>query len=125
DTPLARVCQWLRAKDIGAVVVSADGRHLLGLLSERHVIEALAHHGATAMSLKAEDVMTRAVVTCGREDSVTRIMHVMTERRIRHIPVVEDGALVGIVSIGDVVKHRLDEADLETRVLRDTYLARH
>ncbi|HYM29733.1 MAG TPA: CBS domain-containing protein, partial [Candidatus Cybelea sp.] len=56
DTALARVCLWLRAKDIGAVVVSADGRHLLGLLSERHVIEALAHHGATAMSLKAEDV---------------------------------------------------------------------
>ena len=125
ELPLLHVAEWLRAKNIGAVVVSTDGRHLQGIISERDIVQALAGHGEAALAMTAADLMTRAVVTCPPSESVTYLMRIMTRRRIRHIPVIEDGELAGIVSIGDVVKHRLAEVELEANVLRDNYIAHH
>lgn len=88
-------------------------------------MHALAEHGTALLALKAEDLMTREVVTCSREDTLQSVMVKMTQRRIRHLPVVEQGQLAGIVSIGDAVKSRLEEVELEANVLRDSYLATH
>lgn len=122
---IALVVQRMRQERIGAVIVSADGKSIAGILSERDILRALAEHGAALLELKAEDLMTREVVTCSRGDTLQHVMATMTQRRIRHLPVVEQGQLVGIVSIGDAVKNRLAEVELEANVLRDSYLATH
>jgi CBS domain-containing protein len=119
------VVHRMRLERIGAVIISPDGKSILGVLSERDILHALAEHGADLLRVKAEDVMTREVVTCSREDALQSVMVKMTQRRIRHLPVVEEGQLVGIVSIGDAVKSRLEEVELEASVLRDSYLATH
>ena len=119
------VVHRMRLERIGAVIISPDGKSILGVLSERDILHALAEHGADLLRLKAEDLMTREVVTCSREDALQSVMVKMTQRRIRHLPVVEEGQLVGIVSIGDAVKSRLEEVELEASVLRDSYLATH
>jgi CBS domain-containing protein len=119
------VVHRMRLERIGAVIISPDGKSILGVLSERDILHALAEHGADLLRLKAEDLMTREVVTCSREDALQSVMVKMTQRRIRHLPVVEQGQLVGIVSIGDAVKSRLEEVELEANVLRDSYLATH
>jgi CBS domain-containing protein len=119
------VVHRMRLERIGAVIISSDGKSILGVLSERDILHALAEHGADLLRLKAEDLMTREVVTCSREDALQSVMVKMTQRRIRHLPVVEQGQLVGIVSIGDAVKSRLEEVELEASVLRDSYLATH
>ncbi len=103
---------------IGALVVSASGREPLGILSERDILHALGANGAGALDRRVEDLMTKTVVTCGPQDRVADLMALMTERRIRHIPVLRNGKLAGIVSIGDVVKNRLDEIELETTSLK-------
>lgn len=112
---------------IGALVVSEDGRHLDGLLSERDVIQALAGHGAALLEpgRTVSEIMTRAVHTCSLEDSIKDLMERMTRLRIRHLPVLEKGLLAGIVSIGDVVKNRLDEVSLEADLLREAYIVSH
>lgn len=115
----------LRAHAIGALVVSDDGAHIQGIVSERDLVGGLAEHGGDVLGLRVADVMTRAVTTCSSEDALARVMAEMTQRRIRHLPVVDGGRLCGIVSIGDVVKSRLDEMTLEANVLRDVYLAAH
>jgi len=115
----------MRLEKIGAVVISPDGHTVDGIVSERDVVRALAAHGAEVFHLKAEDIMTHQVITCGRQDSVQSVMTTMTRNRIRHLPVVEKGRLEGIVSIGDAVKNRLEEVQLEATVLRDAYLAMH
>jgi len=112
----------LASEKVGALVVSADGRHIDGILSERDIARALAEHGAGTIDLTVDALMTRDVSTCGRHDTVDELMGQMTEHRIRHVPVVEHGELVGIVSIGDIVKHRLDELQTETQTLHD-YIA--
>jgi len=112
----------LAQEKVGALVVSGDGRHIDGILSERDIARALAEHGAATIDLTVEQLMTRDVSTCGRHDTVDDLMEQMTQHRIRHVPVVEQGELVGIVSIGDVVKHRLDELQTETQTLHD-YIA--
>jgi CBS domain-containing protein len=119
------VVHRMRLERIGAVIISPDGKSILGVLSERDILHALAEHGADLLRVKAEDLMTREVVTCSREDALQSVMVKMTQRRIRHLPVVEQGQLVGIVSIGDAVKGRLEEVELEASVLRDSYLATH
>ena len=108
----------LISRNIGALVVSEDGETVDGIISERDVVHGLADHGASLLSLKVAEMMTRRVVTCQLSDSVDQLMAEMTNRRIRHFPVVEDGRLRGIVSIGDVVKNRLDEIELETTSLK-------
>jgi len=119
------VVHRMRLERIGAVIISPDGKSILGVLSERDILHALAEHGADLLRVKAQDLMTREVVTCSREDALQSVMVKMTQRRIRHLPVVEQGQLVGIVSIGDAVKSRLEEVELEASVLRDSYLATH
>ena len=112
----------LRKRSIGALVVSGDGITPDGILSERDVVRGLAREGTRLLERRVEDVMTRAVVTCGRNDHVRDLMALMTERRIRHLPVMHDGRLAGIVSIGDVVKNRLGEIESEAESLK-TYIA--
>jgi CBS domain-containing protein len=123
DTPVERVAAHLAQHRIGAVVVSADGSAIDGIVSERDIVRALADQGAGALEQAASTIMTSEVVTCEPATTVEELMGLMTERRIRHIPVVTDGGLSGIVSIGDVVKNRIEEVELEQGVLRDCYLA--
>ena len=102
--------QRLRKERIGALVVSENGINLLGILSDRDILYAIADHGTDVLGESVGGAMTAKVFTCSREDRVSAIMALMTDRRIRHIPVVEkDGRLCGMVSIGDVVKQRLDD----------------
>ena len=125
DSTIDTVVRRMRLERIGAVIISPDGKSVIGILSERDILHALAVHGTALLALKAEDLMTREVVTCSREDTLQSVMVKMTQRRIRHLPVVEQGQLAGIVSIGDAVKSRLEEVELEANVLRDSYLATH
>ena len=104
---------------IGALVVSADGRHIDGILSERDIARGLDERGADLLTEPVSAVMTAEVRTCGPEAGVHDLARMMTDHRIRHIPVVDAGALVGIVSIGDVVKARLDELESERAQLVD------
>ena len=116
------VLATLAEHGIGAVVVSADGRRIDGVLSERDVVRALARQGATALDEPVSRWMTSEVVTCQPDTTVEELMTTMTERRIRHVPVVIDGALAGVVSIGDVVKDRISALEQETAVLHQ-YIA--
>jgi CBS domain-containing protein len=123
-TTLATVAQRLRLEGIGALVV-LEGDKIAGMISERDVVHAFAAHRAEASEIKVADVMTRDVITCRPEDSLTRVLGLMTRHRVRHLPVLEAGRLSGLISIGDAVKHRLDELELEAAVLRDAYIAGH
>ena len=121
---LSTVAQRLRLKGIGALVVIDEGR-VAGMVSERDVVRAFAAHRGEAAEIKVADVMTRELVTCRPDDSLTRVLGLMTRHRVRHLPVIEGGRLVGLISIGDAVKHRLDELETEAAVLRDAYIAGH
>ncbi len=116
---LADAAAQLRERGVGALVVSADGRGIDGIVSERDVVLRLAADGADALTTPVEQVMTREVRTCAPDDSAEDLMRQMTEHRARHLPVVVDGTLCGIVSIGDVVKWRVTELEDETRHLHD------
>jgi CBS domain-containing protein len=115
----------MRIRRIGALVVSGNGRHIDGIISERDIVFGLAHDGATLLRMRAGQVMTKSVITCSPSDSIGHVMAVMTERRVRHLPVVDAGEVCGMISIGDIVKNRLQELELQTNVLRDVYLAGH
>lgn len=118
NATIAAAVATLKREGIGALVVSRDGATVDGILSERDIIHGLAASGTALLDAKVEQLMTRRVFTCSPRDSVAELMAEMTKRRIRHIPVLRDGALAGIVSIGDVVKARLDEMEDETTSLR-------
>ena len=119
DDTLLAIARLLSAKSIGAILI-CDGRGLVvGIISERDIINAVAVNGERALDMLARDVMTREVISCTTDDIITGVMKTMTTRRVRHVPVIEDGVLKGMVSIGDIVKNRLDETELEARVLRD------
>jgi CBS domain-containing protein len=109
----------LSEERIGAVVVEDQWMRHAGVFSERDFLNAVAEHGAAALSFPVERLMSAPVVTCRPHDKVETAMAAMTMAKIRHLPVVDDGKLVGIVSIGDLVKHRLDEKALEANVLLD------
>jgi CBS domain-containing protein len=96
---------------------------VLGLISEREIVHAFSRYGATAASMPVKEVMQYGVTTVSPDESVNRVMKLMTHHRVRHMPVLRGGKLAGIVSIGDVVKHRLEDLELETNVLRDVYSA--
>ncbi len=119
DAKIAAAVGLLRRHEIGALVVSKDGAAVEGILSERDIVHALADHADKALELDVAQLMSRHVVTCKPGDSVADLMALMTERRIRHLPVVVDGVLVGIVSIGDVVKNRIDEVVSEATSMRE------
>ena len=118
DAPLGTAVEMLCRQGIGALVVSENGERVDGILSERDIVHALAHHGADLMSLPVSEIMVSPVVTCEPGDSVGALMAEMTNRRMRHFPVLRDGRLCGIVSIGDLVKNRLDEVETEASSLR-------
>lgn len=117
--------QRLQSERVGALVVSEDGRKMAGIVSERDVVNCMAEHGREASDMHVEDIMSKSVITCAPSDNLTAIARKMTENRIRHLPVIEDGKLAGLVSIGDVVKLRLAEMELEANVLRDLAVAGH
>jgi len=121
-TPVMRVVQRMRVDQIGAYVVSSRVGQLDGLVTERDVLYAVARRGAGALDLPVSAIMSRAPSTCSPDDTVRAVMAEMTRERVRHLPVVEDGKVRGIISIGDVVKASIDDADLETNVMRDAYL---
>jgi CBS domain-containing protein len=118
DATIAEAVDMLHKERIGALVVSEDGEGVDGILSERDIVMALADHHADLLSRNVDQIMTRKVVTCEPGDTVSDLMAEMTNRRIRHFPVVADGRLCGIVSIGDLVKSRLDEVEFEASSLR-------
>ena len=119
EARIATAVALLRRHAVGALVVSRDGAAVDGILSERDVVTALADHGAATLELTVADLMSRHVITCRREDSVADLAALMTDKRIRHLPVVDRGTLAGIVSIGDVVKHRIDEVEGEASSMRE------
>jgi CBS domain-containing protein len=122
DASVKRAADWLRAKNIGALVVTRENA-ILGLISEREIVHAFSRYGETAGSMPVKEVMQYGVTTVSPDESVNRVMNLMTHHRVRHMPVLRSGQLVGIVSIGDVVKHRLEDLELEANVLRDVYNA--
>jgi CBS domain-containing protein len=111
---------------IGALVVCGDEgqRTIAGTLTERDIIRALGEYGAKLLTMRVTDVMSRNVPVCAPDDSIARLMRQMTTSRYRHLPVLHHGRLVGLVSIGDVVKARVADMELETSLLRDLYIAR-
>ena len=117
-TSIAQLSQQLSTRRIGSVLVLDGEGSLAGIVSERDLVRALASHGAKAMELEARQVMTRDVVTCDPDDSIGHVMQTMTQGRFRHLPVVRHGELLGLVSIGDVVKARLEETKHETEALK-------
>lgn len=120
DAPIATAVDTLNELGIGAVVVSADGQRIAGILSERDIVRALGGPATSdVLALPVSDIMTAEVVTCRPNDRIQRLMELMTQRRIRHLPVEIDGRLAGIVSIGDVVASRLSELEAETRVMEE------
>ena len=123
DLTIETVTHRLKMENVGALVVSNDDKAILGMISERNIVQGLAAHGAALPDMRVDELMSLGVPSCTRDDTVTKVMAQMTRERVRYLPVVEDGRLVGIVSIGDVVKCRLGEIELETNVLRDVYLA--
>ena len=117
---LAAAAEELRERGFGALIASADGRSLDGIISERDIVRALAAHGASTLERDVASCMSSEVFTCSPSDSIDALMSLMTDRRIRHVPVLAgDGALSGMISIGDVVKFRLGELERENDQLHD------
>lgn len=123
-TPVKMLAHLLKIENIGAVVVSEDGLRVQGIVTERDIVHGLTTHDSRLLDAHVSEIMTREVLTVSPDDPVKQVMAQMTQRRVRHLPVVEDGRLAGLISIGDVVKSRLDEAELETNVMRD-YVVSH
>ncbi len=119
---LGEAARTLSENRIGAVVVSDPGNPVLGILSERDIVRAVASSGAAALKEPVSQHMTAKVVTCTCRTAINDLMETMTMGKFRHVPVVEDGRLNGIVSIGDIVKHRVAEIESESRALRE-YIA--
>jgi len=119
---LASAVGLLVGKCIGAVLILGADRRVVGILSERDVVRALAERGAGALEEPVSQTMTREVSTCNENESVFNIMERMTDERSRHVPVVDQGKLVGIVSIGDVVKHRLQEMERDSAAMHNYIL---
>ena len=108
-TDVAAAAKLLAERRVGALVVTGPDRRVVGIVSERDIVQQLAARGAAALNLPLTEVMTRKVMTCSLSDTISSVMERMTAGKFRHLPVVEQGRLSGIVSIGDVVKHRLSE----------------
>lgn len=122
DITIAEAADVLKRENIGAVMVADDDGALCGILSERDIVRAMPDHGPNLYGLKVDALMTSDVITCSPNDRAHEIMKKMTSGRFRHVPVLDGRKLVGIISIGDVVKSRLEELETETSHLRD-YIA--
>ncbi|MFC4625960.1 CBS domain-containing protein [Daeguia caeni] len=119
---LSQAVAVLNQHRIGALVVCDDSRRILGILSERDVVGALGMKKAEALNLPVSEVMTRKVQVCHERHTINQVMEIMTRNRFRHMPVEENGKLVGIISIGDVVKRRIEDVEREAEEIR-TYIA--
>jgi CBS domain-containing protein len=122
DATLMTAAQRLSSKRIGAVVVTDKSGRIAGIVSERDIVHTLATEGVASLDWPVSEVMTREVLTCTAGDTIDELMSRMTARRCRHLPVVADGGLAGIISIGDVVKHHIAEVEMEAMAMRD-YIA--
>jgi CBS domain-containing protein len=118
DATIAEAADLLATHNIGALVASSDGQTVEGIISERDIARCLPRMGASCLERPVREIMTSVVATCTPDDSIDSLMATMTERRIRHVPVIVDGALTGVVSIGDVVKFRLDELEVQAEALQ-------
>src|ERR1700739_2520634 len=124
EANIKRAADWLRAKNVGALVVTTNDT-ILGIISERDIVRALSQYGEPVASMQVKDIMTHGLITASLGDDLTHLMHLMPRHRVRHMPVLRNGKLAGIISIGDVVKHRLDNLEIEGSVPRDDYIASH
>jgi CBS domain-containing protein len=119
NTNVAAAAKRLAERHIGALVVTGADRRVVGIVSERDIVQELAVHGAASLDLPLTEVMTRKVMTCSPSDTISSVMTQMTQGKFRHLPVLDQGKLVGVVSIGDVVKYRLQQMEREQSALRD------
>lgn len=122
EATLAEAAERLRVQRVGALVVSADGQHIDGIVSERDIVYRMSESGASCLRDAVSTVMSADVRTCSPSDTSSELMKVITEHRVRHLPVLVDGVLAGLVSIGDIVKARVSELEEETQVLHE-YIA--
>ncbi len=120
---LGDVARAMRMDNVGAMVIASNGQPIAGIITERDIVHAIAAGGPAAVNLTAGEVMTSPVPTCAPSDRLTQVMHVMLQKRIRHLPLVDAGRLVGMVSMGDVMKSLVDRMELEANVLREMYLS--
>ena len=123
DQTIAEAAKALHQHRIGALVVTGVAHKIVGILSERDIVRGIAAHGENCLTLRIRDLMTSDVLVCNPDDSVETLEQMMTTNRIRHLPVVESGKLVGIITIGDVVKSRLDDTTMQMDSLRDYVMA--
>jgi CBS domain-containing protein len=114
----------MRERGVAALVVESGGA-IMGIVSERDIVNAMSRFGEHALSMSVKEILTLAIVTVTPGDSIKRAMSLMTRHRVRQLPVIAEGRLAGIVSVGDVVKQRLDDLEVESNVLRDVYIAAH
>ena len=121
DDSLLNIAEILRKHRIGCIVLD-DGKGIAGIVSERDLVRAIAEFGADILNSPVSKCMTKKVITCRKSDTINAIMASMTDGRFRHMPVVEDGKLIGLISIGDVVRLRIEEAEMEAAAMRD-YIA--
>ena len=117
ETTLVEAAAILASNKIGTVVISEDGKKASGILSERDIVRAIAHRGVQALGAPVNDFMTRKIVTCRREATADQVLTIMTDKRFRHIPVVENGEMIGLITQGDVVKAKLSEISMEKDAL--------
>lgn len=122
DQRVGDVADLLARHRIGCIPVVDPGNHIVGMISERDIVRGISEHGGSVTGARVDSLMTTQITTCSPTDTVSGLMEVMTERRIRHLPVLWDGQLHGMISIGDLVKARLDEAQQEVEALR-SYIA--
>ena len=122
--PVSAAAKVMADRFIGAVVVSRDGSAVDGLVRESEIVRTVARRGSSLDEIPVSDVMVRNMQTCEPTDDIRTVMALMTRNRSRHVPVVDGGRLCGLLSVGDLVKSRLDEMELESRILREAYQAR-
>jgi CBS domain-containing protein len=120
---IGKLAERLRTAGVGFIIVSGDGRSLEGIISERDVTYGLARHGAELPTLKVSELMVRSVITCSPRDPIVEVAKLMKTRHIRHLPVKDGEHVVGVISVGDVLKSRIAEMELEAKVLRDIAIA--
>ncbi|MEM5582373.1 MULTISPECIES: CBS domain-containing protein [unclassified Roseibium] len=118
DALLSEICETLAKNKIGAVVVCSGDLDIEGIISERDIVRFIGNQGASALQLAVSTVMTKNVVTCTEDNSINEVMARMTQGRFRHMPVVKDGKLTGVISIGDVVKFKIAQVELEAEQMR-------
>lgn len=119
EASLLEIASQLSSKGIGAIVIVNDRDEVIGIISERDLVKAIGARGVSALSLAVGEIMTREVVSCTEDRTIEDLMGIMTTGRFRHVPVVEGGRLIGIVSIGDVVKNHIAEVEMEVSAMKD------